>query len=278
MAKETMTSFDKDISMELSQDEELLWRGAPQKASFVLSRSVQLLPIALIWLCFDGFGIFMVFTHVPKSMWIGILAFFAVHLFPVWLWIYQIISAKRKHKLIEYAFTNKRIIIRDQGILKSYYYKDLSRVSVKVGFIDKMFKVGDITLSGRRSITLLDIDNPYVVGNKLQQFLDAHAEERRALAIRRIKDVEFENYYEERGRIHFDHDDGEFYEDEFYDDDEYSDESQDTDQDSFRVNFGESVNVNGRYTSKKKSPTAEKTEEDDYLDNIMDSINKKDEF
>ncbi|MDE7348251.1 MAG: PH domain-containing protein, partial [Clostridia bacterium] len=147
MSKKSMTSFDKDISMEINEDEELLWQGAPQKASFILSKSVQLLPIALIWLCFDGFAISMIFrSNVPKSMLIFLIIFFAFHLMPVWIWIHNVLSARRKHKLIEYALTNQRVIVQDGGILKSYYYSELHHVSVKVGFIDKLFKVGDLTL------------------------------------------------------------------------------------------------------------------------------------
>ena len=36
MSKNSITSFDKDISMEIKEDEELIWRGVPQKASFIL--------------------------------------------------------------------------------------------------------------------------------------------------------------------------------------------------------------------------------------------------
>ena len=37
------TSYSiKEISEEIGEDEELLWQGRPQKASFVLSKSVQI--------------------------------------------------------------------------------------------------------------------------------------------------------------------------------------------------------------------------------------------
>ena len=168
------TSYSiKEISEEIGEDEELLWQGRPQKASFVLSKSVQMMPIALLWLAFDGFILTMVFANnkgMPTSLIIILCVFFSIHLLPVWLWIHSIFSARRKYKDIEYAFTDKRIISREHGILQSYYYSNLRRVSVKVGLIDKMFKVGDITVSGKRSITLFDLDAPYAIGNKLQEF------------------------------------------------------------------------------------------------------------
>lgn len=275
MAKDSMTSFDKDISMELKENEEMLWRGVPQKASFVLSKSVQLLPIALIWLCFDGFAISMIFrSDIPKGVLPFLIVFFAFHLLPVWMWIYQILSARKKHKLIEYAFTNQRVIVREQGIVKSYYYRNLRRVSVKVGLIDKLFKVGDITLFGSRSVTLLDIDNPYVVGNKLQQFIEAHEGERKQRAENRNKDTEYEDYFENTNLFPND-----AYEDEdTYDEDGEDFYRYDKPQDKRNDFEKENVSSSGRYTSKKSSAPSDKNEEDDYLDNIMDSINKKDEF
>ncbi|MDE7190994.1 MAG: PH domain-containing protein [Clostridia bacterium] len=268
MSKKSMTSFDKDISMEINEDEEMLWQGAPQKASFILSKSVQLLPIALIWLCFDGFAISMIFrSNVPKGMLIFLIIFFAFHLMPVWIWIHNVLSARRKHKLIKYALTNQRVIVQDGGILKSYYYSELHHVSVKVGFIDKLFKVGDITLSGRKSVELLDIESPYAVGNKLQKFIEDYAQERKRLNAMRKEEYEYEEY-REGGKY------------DSYDDNEYYDDSDFSGDNSYRNDFEEDSYSTpiGRFTSKKMPAEADKTEEDEYLDNIMDSINKKDEF
>ena len=273
MAKSSITSFDKDISMEIKEDEELLWQGAPQKASFILSKSVQLLPIALVWLCFDGFAISMIVrANVPKSMLIFMIVFFAFHLLPVWLWIHSILSAIRKHKLIEYALTNQRVIVREGGLLKSYHYIDLRDVRVKVGFIDRLFKVGDITLSGQKSVELLDIDNPYAVGNKLQKFLEEFAIERKKQFARHKKDYEYEEYHEndEYGYVS-----GNYNNDEGY----YDDSDEYTYDEPYLNDFEEVSSVpKGRFTSKKIPAKADKTEEDEYLDNIMDTINKKDEF
>ncbi len=274
MSKNSITSFDKDISMEIKEDEELLWRGVPQKASFILSKSFQLLPIALIWLCFDGFAISMIFrTNVPKGMMIFLFIFFAFHLMPVWLWIHNVLTARRKHKLLEYALTNKRVIVRDGGIIKSYNYSELYNVSVKVGFIDRIFKVGDITLSGHNKVVLLDIDSPYAVGNKLQKFIEDFAEERKKRNALRRRNSEYEEYHE--NSKYDDHNVAEYYDDgDYYDDsDEY------TYEEPYLNDFEEVSSVpKGRFTSKKMPAEADKIEEDEYLDNIMDTINKKDEF
>ena len=273
MGKSSFTSFDKDISMELTQDEEMLVRCAPQKASFVLSKSVSLLPFALIWLCFDGFAISMlVRAQMPIGMRIFLVIFFAFHLLPVWMWIISIVNALRKHKNIEYALTNERIIIRDKENLTSYYYKDLSNVRVRIGLIDKLFKVGDIIITRRALphsgstdyyepensvVTLLDISDSRAVGNKLQQFIDSESTK---FSEDRNQYTEYESYYESGNKSKFT---------TLYNCNE-------THKDYNYSNEYEEKPV--RYTSKKKSEPTQKTEEDDYLDNIIGSINKKDEF
>lgn len=285
----------KEIKSELKEGEELLWQGKPQKASFVLSKSVQLLPIAIIWLAFDGFALSMIFSNtkgIPTGMLIFLCIFFAFHLLPVWMWIYSILTANKNYKMTEYVFTDKRIIAREKGILQSYYYKDLRRASVKVGLIDKMFKVGDITVSGRRSITLLDIDNPYAIGSKLQEFIDAHESEREIRPRRR--NTEYEEYIENSDRDYSQYDEY----DEYGDDDDYVDDYNDGDDEEFyddaryqtkaKSNFSETANTNEyetrtqtvRFTSKFAPPKKEeKTAEDEYLDNIMDKVKKNnDEF
>ena len=46
-------------------------------------------------------------------------------------------------------------------------------VNVRVGLIDKMLKVGDIYVrSLNEAVVLSDMENPYVIGNKLQQIVN----------------------------------------------------------------------------------------------------------
>lgn len=84
-------------------------------------------------------------------------------------------TANKKWKNTKYYVTDKRIIVQTGIISASYdtiYYKDIKNVSLKVGIIDKLLKVGDIyidtgnttfTNSGTKKLfmTLLDIEKPY---------------------------------------------------------------------------------------------------------------------
>ena len=43
-----------DIESIIGDDEQILWRGKPKKNAYVLNAIFKMLPIALIWLLFDG--------------------------------------------------------------------------------------------------------------------------------------------------------------------------------------------------------------------------------
>ena len=162
--------------LEGEKDEKILWEGKPDKRSFVLGRILSMMPIALIWLAFDGFAIAMIVTHaigLPWFVYLFFCVFFALHLTPVWIWIANIVSAFKRLKNTEYAFTDKRIIVKTGFFAKfdTIYYSDVASVNLHVGLIDKIFKVGDVvirTTSGN-SHMVEDINNPYFIIERLQK-------------------------------------------------------------------------------------------------------------
>lgn len=162
----------------LCADEQVLWRGKPKKAAFIIAKILRMLPVALIWLLFDGtfIGIMIVtgaFLEMPPPMIVFIVVFFFFHLCPVWIWLSGILTANREHKNIEYAFTNTRIIIRSGVVgidVNSIYYSEITGVNLRVGLIDRMLKVGDIYISGAfKSQVLWDITDPYLISSRLQK-------------------------------------------------------------------------------------------------------------
>lgn len=162
--------------VESKGDEKILWEGKPDKKSYVLGRIVKMMPIALIWLVFDGFFIGMMFTFsddFPTYVYFILAAFFLIHLTPVWLWIASIVTAFKKRKNTEYAFTDKRVIIKTGFFPKfeSIYYSDIASVHLHVGIIDRMFKVGDVVLRTTPGDTHMveDISNPYFIVERLQK-------------------------------------------------------------------------------------------------------------
>ena len=162
----------------IGDDEQVLWRGKPKKSAFIMNAVIRMLPIALIFLAFDGVFIGMIISygeHIPMMFKVFFCVFLVFHLIPVWIWIANVVTASRRHKNTEYAFTNKRVIVRTGVIgidFKNAYYADIDSVNLKVGIIDKIMKVGDIYINGRSgAAVILDVENPYFLTQKLQKIV-----------------------------------------------------------------------------------------------------------
>ena len=162
----------------VAPNEKVLWRGKPNAKSYVLAAMVKMLPIALIWLIFDGTFIFfitsgMINGDIPLEILGFIVPFFLLHLAPVWIWIGNTVKAAREVRNLEYAITDKRIIIRSGVVgidFKFINYTEIDSVNVKVGLIDRIFRVGDIYInSSVNSGVLWDVEDPYKIGNALQK-------------------------------------------------------------------------------------------------------------
>lgn len=146
-----METFDNEYRNQtvnrpvLSSGEQILWSGKPQKKAFVVSHSLTMLPIAIIWICFDLTAISSIFSS--GSMQWFLLGFFALHLMPVWIWLGSMLTAPKRWRNTNYYVTNRRIIIQG-GFLavneKSLFFKDIHSVQCKVGIFDKLFGTGTI--------------------------------------------------------------------------------------------------------------------------------------
>lgn len=163
------------IEDSLETDEKILWQGKPLRKSFLINSFMKFLPFAIIWLVFDTFFIVMLFSNVseiPTPLIIFLCFFFLFHLMPVWFWIYNVVSASKRQKNEEYAFTNKRILVK-QGFIGStiisVFYSSINSVNLKVGIIEKMCHVGDIYIVyENQKIVLEDINDPLFITQKLQ--------------------------------------------------------------------------------------------------------------
>ena len=168
----------KNIEDVIGSDEQILWRGKPKKRAFLINAFTKMLPIALIWLLFDGAFIgLMIGTmdEIPAPVKIFMAVFFLFHLAPVWIWLSHVLTANRQHENLEYAFTNKRIIIKS-GIIgidfKNIYYSEIDSVNLRVGLVDRIEKVGDIYIKSIGGANVLyDLENPYTLTEKLQKIV-----------------------------------------------------------------------------------------------------------
>ncbi len=108
-------------------------------------------------------------------IWFFAIPFFAVHLAPAWFGIVTIMRAGKAWKNLEYAFTDKRIIIRSGIIginIANVYYADIKGVNMRIGVFDRLFKVGDIYISAEgQSQVLYDLENPYFILERIQKIV-----------------------------------------------------------------------------------------------------------
>ena len=157
--------------------EKILLKVKPKKSAYKFNSIVGFLPIGIFWLVIDvGFICGIAFTGgVPNMLWAFLVPFFAVHMFPVWICIANIVKADRSWKNLEYAFTDRRIIIRSGVIginIVNIYYADIKGVNMKIGLFDRMFKVGDIYISTEgKSQVLYDLEKPYFILDRVQKIV-----------------------------------------------------------------------------------------------------------
>lgn len=156
---------DEPEDKSLSAGERIIWKGKPKKNAFILNQALTMMPIALIWILFDGFFLKSLFSSGAFwSMSFFIIPFFAIHLMPVWIWLKNLITASRTWEKTVYTLTNKRIMIKagaPGSRLQSIPYDKISSIELKSGFLDQLLHVGDIHLqvTGRKSNALLDMEN-----------------------------------------------------------------------------------------------------------------------
>ena len=163
----------------LTEDEEILWEGKPNKKSYVLASLFRMFPFVLIWLLFDGIFLGVMFGMggfaIPWYLILFIVVFFILHLTPVWIWLVNLLTSGKQVSNLHYVFTSQRIIIRSGVIGIDYanlYYVDIQSVNLKVGWIDRLFKVGDIYITASKKAQVLwDLSDPYYIVNQLQKII-----------------------------------------------------------------------------------------------------------
>lgn len=161
----------------LVNGESIIWNGKPKKSAYIINKFFTMLPFAIIWLMFDSIFIisFIASGNFMEMLWF-IIPFLALHLMPVWIWLSNVLTAKKNWENTEYYVTDKRIIIESGFIGMNYqtiYYKDIKNVYLRIGVIDKILKVGDIyfDINHNRTQFFVDLENPYELYTKLQKIV-----------------------------------------------------------------------------------------------------------
>lgn len=165
----------------LAPGEAILWRGKPKRSAFIATKSLTLMPIAIIWLILDMNFIIAAFSG--GEMLFFLIPFFALHLMPVWIWLGSMLTAGKRWKNTNYYVTNRRIIIQG-GFLAvnetSLFYKDLRNANLRIGLLDKLFHTGDIVFDNglhyhsnrkQHSPSLEDLEDAPGVYQRIQRII-----------------------------------------------------------------------------------------------------------
>ena len=147
--KEKMKLLMKDY-------ETILYEGKPNTLCSVLEIIFNpLLPISIIWGFIDSLFIKTILNNnlYDASEAIFLVIFFAVHLMPVWMYIFGIFSGIYKYIKPYYIVTNKTAYISNgdskKGIM-TIPFKEMAIVETHEGLFDKMLGVGDVEISSKK--------------------------------------------------------------------------------------------------------------------------------
>ena len=171
-------NFPPEFEAVKDRDENILWVGKPNFLAFVI-RGIPFLCLGLIWGAIDYFG-FIRHMDATKDNMGFIIPFFALHLFPLWGSVLNIVRLILVHGNTSYAFTNKRLMMRS-GFwgtdFKAIDYDKISDIEVNVNPIEYGLGVGTIqAFSGRVSARggriydkFIGIENPYDIFKRIKE-------------------------------------------------------------------------------------------------------------
>ena len=157
------------------RDEEILWVGQPNFTAFVI-RGIPFLIFGLLWGAFDYFGFI---RNMGKEMAGLAIPFFALHLFPFWASILNMIWLFLVHGNTCYAFSNKRLMMSSfRGTdFKGIDHNKISDMEVNVNPVENLLSVGTIQafsgrvsdIGGRIYDKFIGINDPYGVFKRIKE-------------------------------------------------------------------------------------------------------------
>lgn len=159
-------------------DEKIVASVFPNTTAYVLRRIMLMLPVAIVWLLVDI--VFIIYIAnisnavvANAGLVVCMVFFFALHLMPIWLWIWGTTQTCSDLRNTEYVLTNKRLLVKT-GIKASNFtiinLKDITAINYKKRCTDKMLKDGDISINAKLNAVMLY--NVYDIQNVLPQFVE----------------------------------------------------------------------------------------------------------
>ena len=139
----------------IGPNENILWTGKPNLKCFILEAIFNpFLPFAAVWALFDCFFIGMLLSskNSPASSALGALpfiAFFALHLMPVWIYLGGVLFSYKRYKHTEFVITDKGLYFSKGSFTQTVEhisFAQISSLSIKRGMFDQLLGVGDVVV------------------------------------------------------------------------------------------------------------------------------------
>lgn len=138
----------------IDKNEKILWQGKPDKTCFLLEAVFNpFLIVAFIWGAID-FGFIATILHTKGNMPTGagliFIFFFAVHLMPVWIYLFGVLFSVLRFKNASFAITEQAVYISHGVFTQNYERKpftEMSHVNLSRGIFDQWLGVGDVVLT-----------------------------------------------------------------------------------------------------------------------------------
>ena len=158
---------------ELHDGEQVLATFRPRHNYAVKLAVLVPLPFMLFWGMIDigalvGITIGVISGSMPPFILGIIFPFMAVHMFPVWFWLYSIFKAKKLEEYTYYVVTNERIIVTTKSrkadslhVEESVTRSSLLAMAINQTQKEKDKNIGGIYVFGKKGmLELKNVDNP----------------------------------------------------------------------------------------------------------------------
>lgn len=143
-----------ELTRLVGKDETVLWTGVPNRKAFLWRSAFNLLlPIAIIWSCFD---IPLIVSQIRELRagedpigWF-LIPFFLLHMLPIWTYLVLLFTSFVRYKNTGYVITNKSVYTSGGVFALNSQVKPLAKLStvtISRGLIDKRCKVGSVVLN-----------------------------------------------------------------------------------------------------------------------------------
>ncbi len=137
----------KTIDEYLEPGEVVLWEGKPDRQTYIKRSAGIPFFFVAIWCCFDLFAFLGVVSTGEIGIILGVTAFLAVHMTPVWIYLFGRAKGKKTVDSVSYYVTNQRVIVENQiNQFKFNYLKLSDIVSVKTTQAHAFKSIGSITI------------------------------------------------------------------------------------------------------------------------------------